>query len=142
MVQKEKRFLEMTSAEFRRRFITHEPDPKRNKYHAVKTTVDGITYDSKKESRRGMYLEDLQKFGKIRELERQKRFQLIDPFVYHGKKYLGVTWVADFYYFDEELKKYVVEDVKSKITRKKAEYRIKIKLFMLKYPKILFKEVI
>lgn len=142
MIQKEKRFLEMTSAEFRRRYITHEPEPKKNKYHAVKTTIDGITYDSKKESRRGQYLEELQRFGKIRELERQKRFQLIDPYVYYGKKYQGVTWVADFYYFDVEKNKYVAEDVKSKITRKKAEYRIKIKLFMLKYKKILFQEVI
>lgn len=142
MIQKEKRFLEMTSAEFRRRFITHEPEPKKNKYHAVKTEVNGVIYDSKKESRRGQYLEELQKFGKIKELERQKRFQLIESFNYHGKKYQGVTWVADFYYFDNEKKKYIAEDVKSKITRKKAEYRIKIKLFMLKYPKILFSEVL
>ena len=142
MIKKEPRFLEMTSAEFRRRFITHEPEPKKNKYHAVKTEVNGVIYDSKKESRRGQYLETLQKFGKIKELERQKRFQLIEPFNYHGKKYQGVTWVADFYYFDNEKGKYIAEDVKSKITRKKAEYRIKIKLFMLKYPKILFLEVL
>lgn len=132
----------MSSAEFRRRFITHEPEPKKNKYHAVKTTVNGVTYDSKKESRRGQYLEEMQRAGKIRELERQKKFPLIESFNYHGKKYLGCSWVSDFYYYDETLKKYVAEDVKSKITRKKAEYRIKIKLFMLKYPKILFKEVI
>jgi hypothetical protein len=142
MIKKEPKFLEMTSAEFRRRFITHEPEPKKNKYHAVKTEVNGVIYDSKKESRRGQYLEELQKFGKIKELERQKRFQLIEPFNYHGKKYQGVTWVADFYYFDNEKGKYIAEDVKSKITRKKAEYRIKIKLFMLKYPKILFSEVL
>ena len=142
MIKKEPKFLEMTSAEFRRRFITHEPEPKKNKYHAVKTEVNGVIYDSKKESRRGQYLEELQKFGKIKELERQKRFQLIESFNYHGKKYQGVTWVADFYYFDNEKKKYIAEDVKSKITRKKAEYRIKIKLFMLKYPKILFSEVL
>lgn len=142
MIKKEPKFLEMTSAEFRRRFITHEPEPKKNKYHAVKTEVNGVIYDSKKESRRGQWLDDLQKAGKIKELERQKRFQLIEPFNYHGKKYQGVTWVADFYYFDNEKGKYIAEDVKSKITRKKAEYRIKIKLFMLKYPKILFSEVL
>ncbi|MBQ2173798.1 MAG: DUF1064 domain-containing protein, partial [Alphaproteobacteria bacterium] len=113
MIKKEPKFLEMTSAEFRRRFITHEPEPKKNKYHAVKTEVNGVIYDSKKESRRGQYLEELQKFGKIKELERQKRFQLIEPFNYHGKKYQGVTWVADFYYFDNEKGKYIAEDVKS-----------------------------
>ena len=142
MIKKEPRFLEMSSAEFRRRFITGEPEPKKNKYHAVKTEVNGVIYDSKKESRRGQWLDSLQKEGKISELERQKRFQLIEPFVYHGKKYQGVTWVADFYYFDNDKKKYIAEDVKSKITRKKAEYRIKIKLFMLKYPKILFSEIL
>ena len=71
MIKKEPKFLEMTSAEFRRRFITHEPEPKKNKYHAVKTEVNGVIYDSKKESRRGQYLEELQKFGKIKELEQK-----------------------------------------------------------------------
>ena len=32
--------------------LSGEPQPKENKYHAKKVTVDGITYDSTKEANR------------------------------------------------------------------------------------------
>jgi len=111
---------------------------KGNKYHAQKTEFNGQTFDSKKESRRAAQLLALQKAGWIRGLETQKKFVLIEGFEYRGEKIRGVSWIADFYYFNG--KEWVAEDVKSPMTRKKPEYIIKKKLFMLKYPDIVFNE--
>lgn len=47
-----------------------------NKFHAVKTEVDGIMFDSKKEAARYLELKLLQKAGKIRSLEIHKRWPL------------------------------------------------------------------
>lgn len=137
-------FLEMSSAEFRRRFIDKEYYGPRsqNKFNAKKTQVGDKVYDSKKEALRGQTLEEMQRCGKIWGLERQRSFCLIEPFVYHGKKIRGISWVSDFYYFDMALQTWVAEDVKSPITRRQQDYRIKMKLFMLKYPNILFKETL
>lgn len=138
-------FMSMSSKEFRERFVDKQYKPRKttvSKYHNKKTERNGKTYDSKKEASHGEELEILQKAGKIYGLEEQKAFPLIDPFTYKGRKIRGTTWVADFYYFDCGLRCWVAEDVKSAITRKKPEYRIKMKLFMQRYPKILFKEVV
>lgn len=140
-------FVSMTAAQFRNLIEAGSSPykkpvlmPKKNKYHNEKTERDGFTYDSKKEANRGDYLNTLQAEGKIMSLERQKPFVLIEPFNYHGKSIRGVKWVADFYYYDYERKTWVAEDVKSAMTKRKAEYIIKKKLFMLKYPDILFDE--
>ena len=139
-------FVTMTAAEFRQmvcegRKPSNVPDvKKKNKYHAQKTEMDGYTYDSKKEANRGNYLMRLQEAGEIQGLERQKAFVLLEPFKYEGKTINGIKWYADFYYYDVHKRKWVAEDVKSAITRKKAEYVIKKKLFMKKYPKIRFYE--
>lgn len=141
-------FLNMTAAEFRRMVcegrnpVTASEKKKNNKYNAQKTEMDGFTYDSKKEANRGNYLMRLQEAGQIRDLERQKPFVLLEPFKYDGKSINGVKWFADFYYFDVNRNRWVAEDVKSPITRKKAEYIIKKKLFMKNYPKILFFEFV
>lgn len=113
-----------------------------NKYRAKKTTIGDTTYDSKKEATRGQYLEMLQKQGLIRNLEKQKEFVLIEPFEHHGIKYRKCSWISDFYYYDNRDNKWHAEDVKSFITRKKPEYRIKVKLFVQKYPHIWFNEVV
>lgn len=138
-------FSELTSKQFMERYIRKGSLPltpnKRNKYMNVKVEVNGKKYDSKKEAARGFILEERQREGKISQLERQKQFMLIEGFEYYGKRIRGTQYIADFYYYDEENKEWVVEDVKSYITRKKPEYRIKIKLFMLKYPKIHFQEI-
>lgn len=123
----------MTAAEYRKSL-------KGNKYHAKKTEFDGKTYDSKKEACRAKFLLSLQKAGGISGLEMQKRFVLVENFEYRGDKVRGVAWIADFYYFNG--KEWVAEDVKSPMTRKKPEYIIKKKLFMQKYPEILFNEFV
>ena len=48
-----------------------------NKYGNHKVTVDGITFDSKREATRYLELKTLEKAGKISLLERQKKFVLI-----------------------------------------------------------------
>ena len=138
-------FLRMSARDFRN-YINGKPIKKEtpfvetatNKYHAKKTAVGGRTFDSKKESKRYLQLKDLQEQGAISGLECQKRFVLVDGFEYRGEKIRGVTWVADFFYYNG--REWVAEDVKSPVTRKKAEYTIKKKLFMIRYPKILFNE--
>lgn len=141
-------FLQMSAAEFRRmvsgeqKYVRDRSQKRSNKYGAVKTTIGDTTYDSKKEAYRGAFLEQKQKEGKISHLEKQKEFVLIDAFECRGVRYRKCSWIADFYYYDEVSKHWVAEDVKSFITRKKAEYRIKVKLFIKRYPKIWFEEIV
>jgi len=71
---------------------------KSNKYRNIKAVVDGITFDSRKEARTYQDLKLMLQAGDIRELERQKRFELV-PAQYVGKKCVerSVVYVADFY---------------------------------------------
>lgn len=142
-------FVEMSAAQFRSLVMQGSSPfkkpvlmPKKSKYNNEKTESDGFVYDSKKEANRGDILSELQAKNKIMSLERQKPFILLEPFDYHGKAIRGIKWVADFYYYDCERQTWVAEDVKSPITKRKPEYIIKKKLFMKKYPDILFSEVI
>ena len=48
----------------------------KHKYRAVKTTVDGITFDSKKEAKRYTELKLLEKSGMITHLELQPTYQI------------------------------------------------------------------
>jgi hypothetical protein len=110
------------------------------KYSNQKTTIDGITFDSKKEADRYCELLFLQRAGLISNLELQKKFELI-PAQYEyferygkqgqrlkdGKKCLenSITYVADFVYTENG--KTVVEDTKGMKTK---EYIIKRKLML------------
>lgn len=49
----------------------------KSKYHSKKITVDGRTFDSKKEYKRYCELALLEKAGQIENLEMQKEFELI-----------------------------------------------------------------
>jgi len=83
---------------------------RRRKYNAVKTEVDGITFDSKKEARRYEALRELEQTGEIHDLRRQVKYTIIPeqrlPDVVGPKggitkgKLLErpVTYVADFVY--------------------------------------------
>lgn len=78
----------------------------RSKYGAKKTTVDGIEFDSKAEARRYGELKLLERAGKIKNLERQVRYDL----EVNGEK-IGF-YKADFRYWDQAASQQVVEDVK------------------------------
>ena len=113
-----------------------------NKYLNKKTEVDGILFDSRKEAKYYLYLKSLEKAGEICNLRRQVSYQVI-PAVYREEVVQLKTktktvsrclskaahYVADFVYIlpnGEE----VVVDVKSDITRKNAEYRLKKKMML------------
>ncbi len=87
------------------------------KYRAIKTVVDNITFDSKKEARRYGELKLLFKAGQIRNLEIQPEFD----FSIEGKKIF--TYRADFAYFENQDR--VIEDCKG---FKTPVYRLKKKL--------------
>ena len=112
----------------------------RNKYRNVKTYVGDEVLDSRKEARRYNALLLLQRGRVIRDLERQKPFMLQEGFVNNQKeKVRPIYYNADFVYYDNERKSWVVEDVKSPATRTQV-YKIKKKLFEYKYPEYIFLE--
>lgn len=112
----------------------------RNKYQAIKTCVNGIEFDSRKEARRYQELLLLQRAGEIKNLELQKKYVLI-PALYEtyerigkkgqklkdGKRLLEkeCSYIADFVY--EENGKEIVEDTKGVKTK---DYIIKRKLML------------
>lgn len=94
-----------------------------SKYHAKKTTVDGIEFDSAREAKRYARLRDMADAGEIQGLRLQVPFELLPSFECDGVKYRGMRYVADFVYVRDG--KAVVEDCKG---FKTAEYRLKKKL--------------
>lgn len=94
-----------------------------NKYNAVKTVVDGITFDSGAEAKRYSELKLLLGTGEITHLEFQPRFDIII-----NGKFCGF-YKADFSYFTE--KQRTVEDVKG---FKTPIYNLKKKLVEALYP--------
>lgn len=111
------------------------------KYRNKKITINGITFDSKREGNRYRELKLLEKAGKITALQRQVEFILI-PAQYetverYGKKGQRLengrkcierkcSYIADFVYIDADGQK-VVEDTKGMKTK---DYIIKRKLML------------
>lgn len=102
----------------------------RSKYHAKKTVVEGIAFDSRKEADRYLVLKGMEEDGSIEDLRRQVRYELVPAFDADGRHYRPVYYVADFVYVDKETGKEVVEDVKGMRT---DVYRLKSKLFARRY---------
>jgi hypothetical protein len=96
--------------------------PLKSKYGNKKTEIDGIVFDSIKESGRYIQLRYLKNAGKIKDLMLQVPFELS----VNGEKV--AYYVADFQYYDVETGQTIVEDVKSSHTRKLPVYRLKKKL--------------
>ena len=124
-----------------------------NKYKAMKCTVNGIEFDSRKEARRYVHLCLAQRAGEITDLQTQVTFNLIPAQyaecneVYTKGKHKGekkrgkllergVDYVADFVYKTKD-GKVIVEDTKGVKTK---EYVIKRKL-MLFIHKIQVREI-
>lgn len=95
-----------------------------NKYKAIRTTVDGITFDSKGEARRYQQLLLLQKAGAISNLQHQ----VVYPVEINGMKVC--RYIADFTYVEGS--KTVVEDFKSPASITPL-YRLKKKLIKALY---------
>lgn len=107
-----------------------------SKYKAVKTEVDGIKFDSKKESNRWLYLKEKENQGDIKYLQMQVPYIIIQKSQY-GR---AIKYIADFVYFDSQKGTVIVEDVKSPYTRKNPVYRLKKRL-MAEVHGIIIKEV-
>lgn len=98
------------------------------KYNNTKTVVDGIKFDSKRESDRYIELKLLERAGRISDLILQPKFELIPKYEINGRKVRKIEYIADFQY--KENGKTVVEDAKGFKTK---DYIIKKKLFEFKY---------
>lgn len=96
---------------------------KRSKYRSIKTEVDGVVFDSKKEAARWQELILLERAGEISNLARQVKF----PLEVNGDHICN--YFADFCYDDSD-GNVIVEDVKGVRTN---EYRIKAKLMKALY---------
>lgn len=100
----------------------------RSKYHAKKTCVDGIIFDSKREADRYCVLKGMEEDGTIEDLRRQVRYELVPAFDVDGRHYRPVYYVADFVYRENGHE--VIEDVKG---MKTDVYRLKSKLVAYRY---------
>lgn len=103
--------------------IVKVPPKKENKYGNRKTLIDGIAFDSKKESNRYLELKMLQAHGDISNLQIQQGFEL------KVNDQLICKYIADFVFVDHT-KKLVVEDVKG---FKTPVYNLKKKLMKAIY---------
>lgn len=109
--------------------IADEENPeKKSKYSSAKTDIDGIRFDSKKESEFYAELKLREKAGEISHLRLQPRYLLQEAFKHDGKQYREIEYVADFEYVENGVT--VVVDVKG---FKTAVYMIKRKLFLYRY---------
>jgi hypothetical protein len=98
----------------------------KNKYNNIKTVINGITFDSKKEAAYYGILKLKQKAGLIDRFEMQVRYDL----VVHNIK-IGF-YKADFVTYKHG-KVFEVIDVKSEMTKKLPVYRLKKKLMKAIY---------
>ena len=102
------------------------------KYRNTKVTINGITYDSKKEARRHGELLLMERAGAIKNLEHQVKYVLIPSQKIDGRVVeREVSYTADFRYIQNG--KVIVEDVKSEITRKDKTYILKRKMMLYFY---------
>lgn len=101
-----------------------------NKYYSRKVIIDGIKFDSKKEGNRYLELKLLLKARKIRDLELQKKFELLPKYKINGKTIRAISYVADFVYWDISKNEMIIEDTKG---FKTEVYKLKKKLFEYKY---------
>lgn len=124
----------------------------------IKTTIDGITFDSKMESEYYTYLKELKAKGEVIEFELQPKYLLQDKYIIvDGQVVLGsdtnftkikkqskvktiaaIQYIADFkvWYKDGTIK---VIDPKGQST---PEFEIKKKLLLMKYPDIDFQVLV
>lgn len=103
-----------------------------SKYYNKKVIYDGIMFDSIKEKNRYIELKLMERAGLIKNLKLQYEFELQPAFTLKNKKIRKISYIADFYYFDNKLNDYVVEDTKGMRTE---VYKIKKKMFEYRYKK-------
>jgi hypothetical protein len=89
-----------------------------NKYKAERVTVDGITFDSKREASRWLFLKDRERAGEIKDLKRQVRVPLLGRYdKLRTRKGYDMRITIDFSYIEESTGARVYEDAKGVPTR-------------------------
>lgn len=111
----------------------------KSKYGNKKIHLDGIVFDSLKEANRYQELKLMERAGLIKDLRQQVKYVLIpaqrepEKIGTRGGKVKGkvvereCSYIADFVYYDNNLKACIVEDTKGFKTK---EYIIKRKLML------------
>ncbi|MFP3377089.1 DUF1064 domain-containing protein [Bacillus sp. SIMBA_069] len=101
-----------------------------SKYNNKKVKLDGHVFDSKAEADYYFGLKIRQAAGEITSFELQPRFTLQPVFTNNGKKFVAITYIADFMVYlpngDVE-----VVDIKGMVTE---TFAVKKKMFEYKYP--------
>jgi len=106
------------------------------KYNNKKVVYDNHVFDSAAEYLRYCELCLLERAGIIADLRVHPRYEIIPGFKHNGKKHRPTYYAPDFVYVEGG--RTIAEDIKGMATQ---VYRIKSKLFMLKYPHIEFREI-
>lgn len=83
----------------------------KSKYKNTKVVIDGIKFDSIKESKRYIVLKGLQEAGEISDLKLQPSFNIAKSVYLDGRKRAIRKYKADFSYINAD-GDYIVEDVK------------------------------
>lgn len=111
--------------------------PQRNKFNAEPVIYDGHQFDSKAEGDRYIYHKLRERAGEISDLKLQPEFELQEGFRdSSGKWQRPISYRADFSYTEKGAR--IVEDVKGHQTE---VFKLKMKLFLRKYPEYSFKRV-
>lgn len=103
-----------------------------NKFRAIRTEVDGLKFDSKAEATRYQSLKLLKMAGEITDVEIHPKYDLHVSDFETGEPVLIGRYVGDFSYFTKD-GGFILEDVKSPVTRKNALYRWKKKHVKAEY---------
>ena len=101
-----------------------------SKYGNRKTTINGITFDSKREAQRWDELRMLERAGHIRDLRRQVAYELVPGVKFTGDKRTkpAIRYVADFVYTERDRE--VIEDLKSPASANLQAFKLKRHLLL------------
>lgn len=102
-----------------------------NKYNAVKTQVDGYTFDSKREAARYGELKLLERAGEISNLKIHPRYEIVPGYNIGEEWVRPVHYEGDFEYAEGD--QIITEDIKGVET---GVFKLKAKLFRKEYPHI------
>lgn len=103
-----------------RQLIAEMAKPRRNKFGAIRTTIDGVTFDSQREATLFQQFKAMEKTGMITDLRRQPKYVLAVNGV------TIATYRPDWDYI-EKGDRHVI-DVKSAPTMKKRDFKLICKL--------------
>lgn len=85
----------MSLADYHSKFPNgHKAKKGRNKFNASKVTLDGMTFDSKKELKRYIELKAMQQRGEIQDLQHHTKFELAPRTKIEGERELSPHYVT------------------------------------------------